>query len=248
MVGQDRLAQLAADRFAGLPPSCGNAIDPGIVFAPDWRDWSGRDTSVDQARIEAWLDRFPLAGKRILHVGIGNSSLAREFAPRAREVVGISLDPPELARARELDLANYRAVARNKYADLGADIEGPFDFIVDNNITSACCCLSHLLALLQTYGERLAPGGQILTDREGLGWIPHAPGLNPRWRFSTEDLAAIGELAGLATEPIGQHLVVLSRGARSRPTPASRAASPLRRAREGLSRRFTRLWSRQSTR
>lgn len=243
MIERARLAKLAGERLQGLPLSCGNATDPGIVSASDWRDWTERDTSVDQVRVEAWLDRFPLAGKRILHVGIGNSSLARKFAPRAKEVVGVSIDPPELARARELGLANYRAVERNKYADLGADLAGPFDFIVDNNITSACCCLMHLLALLQAYGERLAPGGQLLTDREGLGWIPHAPGLNPRWRFSADDLAAIGELAGLVTEPIGQHLVVLSHGARAAPTVASRAANQLRRARHLLGGSFRRLRS-----
>jgi len=241
MTSNERLAQLTAERFEGLPRSCGNSVDPGVVTAADWRDWSRNETSVDQARIEDYLDRFPLAGKRILHVGIGNSSLARKFSDRVGEIVGISIDPPELARAQSLGLANYPTVERNKYAGLGLDIEGPFDFIIDNNVTSACCCLTHLLGLLDGYRERLAPGGQILTDREGLGWIPQAAGLNPRWRFTLEDLASVAELAGLSAEPIGANLVTLSCGGRSTPTAGARSASLVRRGAKALSRRAKRL-------
>lgn len=229
MAGQGTITGPAADLFSALPLACGNAIDPGVVVADDWRNWAARATTVDQQRIEDYLDRFRLAGNRILHVGIGNSSLARRFGRRAKQVVGISIDPPELTLAHSLGLANYRAIERNKYAGLGADIEGRFDFIVDNNITSACCCLSHLLGLLEGYRERLAPEGQILTDREGLGWIPDVPGRNARWCFSLEDLAFVGDMAGLITEPVGEHLIALSTGSRAKPTWCSWTASRARR-------------------
>jgi hypothetical protein len=248
VAGQGTIAWPAADRFSALPLACGNAIDPGIVASDDWRDWSDRATTVDQRRIENYLDRFSLAGKRILHVGIGNSGLARRFARRADEVVGISIDARELTLAQGLGLANYVAVERNKYAGLGDEIVGRFDFIIDNNINSACCCLSHLRGLLEEYCDRLTPCGQILTDKEGLAWIPEAAGLNPRWRFSLEDLACAADLTGLTTEAIGSHLAALSRGDRAQPTLASRTSSLLRRTPPAVARRLKRLRNRLARR
>lgn len=229
MGGFQDAIELAAHRFWPLPADCGNSADPGIVASPDWRDWTDEDTSVDQQRIEAYLDTFSLRGTRILHVGVGNSSLAKRFAKRAKEVIGLSIDQPELALARELGLANYRVFDRNKYAAFDHEIDGKFDFIIDNNITSACCCLSHLFGLLERYRDLLAPTGQVLTDREGLGWTPDAPGRHSRWQFSVEDLSFCGDRVGLTTEPVGAHLIALSRGRRSKPNAYSRTVSRGRR-------------------
>jgi hypothetical protein len=56
---------------------------------PALRNWSQKWTTPDQLRIERYIDRFDLRSKRILHIGIGNSGLARRVSV-----------PPRLLRRR----------------------------------------------------------------------------------------------------------------------------------------------------
>ena len=74
--------KLHEERFSELPFDCGNDISPGIIYGPDLRDWSAKATTPDQYRIEKFIDRFDLRDKRVLHVGIGNSGLAKRFHRR----------------------------------------------------------------------------------------------------------------------------------------------------------------------
>lgn len=203
-------ARLHKLRLSELPYDCGNAIDPGLVDSDHIRDWSRRPTTIDQYRIEAYLDRFDLRDKRILHIGIGNSGLARRLHRRVKAIVGTTVDQAEIELARSFAIPNYAVALHNKYADGGDALAGKFDFIVDNNPTSACCCITHLAAVLDLFAAKLADDGQIVTDRQGLGWIP--PGVNPRFRFDFEDLAATGSLAGLAAWDIDGDVHVLTRG------------------------------------
>jgi len=195
-VSDEDLVELQRTRFAGLPLDCGQDDDPGVLDAEEWRDWSAQPTTTDQWRIEAYLDRFSLRGKRILHVGVGNSGLARRLHRDVAEIVGTTVVPAECRHGESLDLPNYRVLLHNKYLAAGAPA-GPFDFIVDNNPTTFGCCLKHLRAMLESYAAALAPGGRMVTDRQGLGWVSAGPGQNPRWAFDFDDLAAVAPLAGL---------------------------------------------------
>lgn len=201
-------------RFPELVFDCGNDSDPGVIYSDDLRDWSDKETTPDQYRIERYIDRYDLRDKRLLHIGVGNSGLARRFRNRVKEIVGTTIDQPEIDVARSLRLTNYSVVLHNKYHG-GGEIAGKFDFIVDNNPTSPCCCLRHLAALLDFYVVTLAEGGQIVTDREGLEWVPEES--NPRWSFSFDDLAAVARLAGLSAYRVDRSVFVLSR---DRPRPA----------------------------
>jgi hypothetical protein len=203
-------AELHARRFPELPFDCGKDNDPGIVDGPDLRDWSKRATTTDQLRIERYIDRYDLRDRHLLHIGIGNSGLARRFHRRVKSIVGTSIDDPEIEVARGLDLANYRVVKHNKYSDSDATSIATqrFDFIIDNNLTSPCCCIRHLAGLLQFLDTRLATGGQIVTDRAGLEWIP--PGANGRWSFEFDDLAAVANAAGLNAYRIDANVFVLA--------------------------------------
>ncbi len=211
------LAKLRDSRFPELPLDCGNSVRPGIVDTAEWRDWSDVETTADQLRIEDYLDLFDLSDSDILHIGIGNSGLAQRFADKAKSIFGISVVESEVEQANSLDLPNYRAVIHNKHSGGDERIPAAFDFIIDNNPTTFCCCLEHLARMLELYANRLSPSGQVVTDRVGLGWTTDAPGSNRRWAFSFDDLAAAAALAGLTAARAGPTIYTLSVGRPRRP-------------------------------
>lgn len=228
MIAADAWRALHQERFPQLPFDCGNGTDPGVRYCADLRDWSAKATTPDQARMENYIDRNDLRQRRILHVGIGNSGLARRFHGRVKEIVGTTIDEPEMAVAGSLALPNYRFVIHNKFSGQTNAIEGKFDFILDNNPTSPCCCVRHLAELLRFYAAMLAPGGQIVTDRIGLRWIPDDT--HPRWSFDFDDLAAAAAAAGLSAYRMNRNVYVLTRAAPPVPSLRSRARHWLRRA------------------
>jgi hypothetical protein len=197
------------------------------------RDWSRKWTTPDQLRAERYIHGFDLRTKRILHIGIGNSGLARRFHSHAQEIVGTSLDQPELKLAQQLKYPNYHVVRHNKYSGSTNEISGRFDFIVENNPTSACCCIRHLAELFHFLVSTLANGGQIVTDRVGLAWIPE--GAHARWSFDFADLQAVASVAGLQAWKLDKNTYVLCRGAPPRSALGSRLRGSVRRiARRGL--------------
>jgi hypothetical protein len=231
------LRRLHAERFAELPFDCGKASGAGIPDTDEWRDWSAQPTTPDQMRIEAYLDRFDLRDKSILHVGSGNSGLAARFARRARRIVGISVVPGEVSCAEALGLINYHAVLHNKYDRGGLEGES-FDFIVDNNPSTFCCCLTHFATMIEWYAGALVEDGQTVVDRVGLGWTTQ--GSHPRWSFDFGDLASIAGLAGLGCHPVGGEIIVLAHGIPARPTIRSRTARQMRRIRRAVGKLFPR--------
>ncbi|HEX6660805.1 MAG TPA: hypothetical protein VF067_02920 [Sphingomicrobium sp.] len=228
MTASDRWRELHERHFPDLPFDCGNISDPGVRYSEHLRDWSAKATTPDQRRIEAYIDRYDLRQKRILHIGIGNSGLARRFHRRVKEIVGTTIDEPEMSVARSLSLPNYGYVIHNKFGGEGDLIEGRFDFILDNNPTSPCCCIRHLADLFRFYSEKLSDGGQIVTDRQGLEWVPD--GFNPRWSFDFDDLAKVGAAAGLVAFRMNRTIYVLSQSAPSAPGALSVSRHWLRRA------------------
>ncbi|MEA3058800.1 MAG: hypothetical protein QOE50_212 [Sphingomonadales bacterium] len=213
--------------FPELPLDCGTDDDPGIVYGPDLRDWSNKATTPDQRRMECYIDRYDLRQKRALHIGIGNSSLARRFHRRVGEIVGTTIDEPEIGVAQALGLPNYRIVIHNKYSGMDDVVPGKFDFILDNNPTSPCCCVRHLFVLFTFYADRLADGGQVVTDQLGLQWVPD--GSNPRWRFNFDDLSIVAAEAGLSACRANKTVYVLSRSPPPAPGLAALARHLVRR-------------------
>lgn len=194
--GQSFLA--VAERFERLTLDCGGADAPGIADLPDWQDFSERDTTNDQLRIEEVIATLRLGCRgALLHVGIGNSGLAQRFATQFAKIAGITIQQGEIDRAAALGLAGYEVAFANKYrADLVRSVKGPFHVIVDNNPTSFCCCRTHFLTMMQSYAELLAPGGVLLSDRKGLRWttIPN----DPAWGLALAEWEKIGVLFELA--------------------------------------------------
>ena len=200
---------LHSQRFPDLVFDCGATANPGVRFSEELRDWSDKATTPDQRRIERYIDRYDLRQQRILHIGIGNSGLAQRFHRRTKEIVGTTIDEPEINVARSLALPNYHYLLHNKYSGENSEIRGTFDLILDNNPTSPCCCIRHLATLFDFYSEKLRPDGLIVTDRQGLEWVPKDS--SPRWGFSFEDLAAAARLAGFSAYRADATVYVLTR-------------------------------------
>jgi hypothetical protein len=232
------LRALHAERFAALPFDCGQELQPGVADVDEWRDWSAMPTTPDQLRIEDYIDRFALAGKALLHVGSGNSLLARRFARRAAKIVGTTVVPAEVRCGEAMGIGNYRVLLHNKYRGGDGMAGDRFDFIVDNNPATFCCCLTHLSRMLGFYGQSLAEGGQIVTDRVGLGWTME--GAHSRWSLDFDDLAAVARLAGLDAHDVGGGTIVLARGAPPKPGPIALGQRVLRRGARALRRAFVR--------
>ncbi|MEO7278203.1 MAG: hypothetical protein ABIW33_09300 [Sphingomicrobium sp.] len=219
--------ELHRSRFEALPLDCGNDDSPGIVYTPEFRDWSDKATTPDQLRIERYIDRFALRSRRVLHVGIGNSGLAKRFSGRVGEIVGTTIDDTDIEVANRVAVPGYIFFIHNKYALIPRQLQGKFDFIVENNPTSACCCITHLARMFDNYLAVLAEDGQIVTDRLGLAWTP--PDRNSRWGFDFDDLSALAAAIGLGAWRINRNTYVLSKSAPARPTASTALRSVLRR-------------------
>ena len=224
---RQQLSAMQNERFPELPLECDRS-DPGVRDSDEWGDWSGFGTTAGELLIEDYLDRLGTRGKSILHIGIGNSSLAQRFAARASRIAGTTIAPPEVEKAESLGLAHYGAILHNKYSGADNRVPPAFEFIVDSNPTSFCCCLKHLGVMLDWYASRLADNGLVITERSGLAWRMNAPGAHDRWGFSFDDLAAVARLAGLDAYAMTDDIYVLARSRPSRPTLASQSSYYLR--------------------
>ncbi len=191
----------------GVPADCGRDT-PGVGHDnPKVMDLSARSTTEDQQRIEAVLDTLLAPGARILHVGVGNSSLARRFAGRAGAILGLTLSDAEKRHGDALRVPGYRIEIANKYGDGLAPLHGAFDVIVDNNPASFGCCVSHFEGMLRQYARLLMPGGMLLTDREGMYWCY----ANGPMRLRFEDLETIARSHPFIAERITAHVFALRR-------------------------------------
>jgi hypothetical protein len=180
--------------------SCDRA-EPGLCLDdPSLVDFSHQETTPDQRRIEEFIESFgPTTSDRILHVGVGNSGLARRFGLRVGLIDGVTVSEAERAAAEALLLDNYTVRVVNKYAPglrRGLGHEYTYDFIVDNNLTSFACCLEHVKAMFEGYRACLDAAGWILTDQGGLDWTAND---NDEWRLSPEELTAIAQSFGFTT-------------------------------------------------
>jgi hypothetical protein len=193
---------------------CGEVAEPPpLTLEAQLVDWTNRETTTDQARIESALDELRLGPSvRLLHVGVGNSSLATRFAGKVELIDGLTVVEQEWHRANSLGLANYGVHLLNKYsANLQPYLGRQYDFIVDNNLASFACCTYHFYRMLDSYQSLLRPNGRVLTDQEGLNW--RADG-QPGWELSFELLEDLAARFGLLASRINHSVYELLRPAR----------------------------------
>jgi hypothetical protein len=129
--------------------------------------WLGREPTLDEREIVEWLRRRR-GPSRILHVGIGNSLLSKEFGKNVAQAM-----TKDGAEARNAEALGVPAILCNKY-DVGSYVErllAPFDLIVDVNIRSYACCDRHFVEYLEEMLEALGPNGSLVTSRRGLEYL-----------------------------------------------------------------------------
>jgi hypothetical protein len=169
---------------------CGRMDNPGVLLESDrFLDSSRKPTTIDQSRIEDVIEALPPEGLRILHVGVGNSSLARRFASRAAAITGLTLSRNERELSDSLGLPQYAVFLVNKYGREFPSLAGcGYHLVVDNNLASFACCKFHFYRMLDNYLCALETGGKILTDQRGMDWTAG----DVRWRLTYSDLEALG--------------------------------------------------------
>lgn len=159
--------------FSDGPFFCGQRQHPGLAVDFDlYVDFSSRDTTEDQAHIEAVLEDIVKPQSRLLHVGVGNSKLAEKFTQKGVVVDGITVSETEKSFAESLNIDHYQVFMVNKYHRMFGDcfVDSKFDYIVDNNLVSFGCCQYHFYQMIENYLGCLKVGGQILTDQRGMDW------------------------------------------------------------------------------
>jgi hypothetical protein len=191
---QQLMQALRFPPFLNISRCCGNETKPGREDAPGWRCWADKETTDDQLSIEQQLEELVDASSSILHIGAGNSSLARRFAPRVASVLAITIYDQEHAVGESTGLSNYTILVQNKFARSFSALPLKFDFIVENNPSSYTCCLLHFSRMMVSYAQLLRDGGRILTAEPGLSWV--CSGNNPNWSLTWPEWSRLGEILG----------------------------------------------------
>jgi hypothetical protein len=159
---------------------CGGPYDlTEANFGTGYNAYPG--TLAEQAMI-AFLGANPelAAGRRVLHVGIGNSSIFNAHGHRFAAFTGLTVGLPEKVYFEETfgRPANVEIHLANKHDPRNyGKIRGPFDLIIDANLKSYACCETHFHDMLMFYVSRLTFGGAILTAASGVGcgWPGNTP-------------------------------------------------------------------------
>lgn len=166
-------------------------------------DYSDCEPTEDQAAINRWLAGAGLDGFDVLHVGTGNSSVARLLAGKAR-IASVTVARNEFEHGRALGLQDYAVHLLNKHSLAFAEqfASASFDCILDNNLASFACCQKHLERYFETLVRLLKPGGFVLTHWLGMQWTLDVgvDDVEPVWRLDAGKLRAIASAYGLGVE------------------------------------------------
>lgn len=135
-------------------------------------------TSCDQdgcnEYIEKNIEKF--VNKKVLHVGIGNSSVFCKFCDVFLHLDGITIMDLETIVADNIkskfcNSCTYEIYKFNKY-DVGNFSKiGKYDLIIDNNLKTYSCCLNHWIEYFHCIVEKLEKNGILLTHMQGF--VPH---------------------------------------------------------------------------
>jgi hypothetical protein len=177
----------------------------------------GPGTLAEQAVIALFTAEPALVvGKRLLHVGIGNSAVYRAIGDQVSEFVGLTVGLPEKINFEKTfghpQHAKIHFANKHDPRNYGR-IVGPFAAIVDVNLKSFACCEQHFHDMMVLCVDGLASSGVIITAATGLefGWSAttrraNTPGVSAEqaaqnWRILGErGLRQLGEKYHLTLE------------------------------------------------
>ena len=124
----------------------------------------------EQKDFSTYLDQNPnkYKGKKCLHVGTGNSSIAKNHHNIFKHIDGIAIDPGEVELGNNLKISNYTCHLVNKYKLEEISILGEYDVIIDNNIKHYACCGEHYMDYFDWILDSVASrNGEIITHVRG---------------------------------------------------------------------------------
>ena len=135
--------------------------------------WENRDETTDEFEIVNYINQnYGDKLKKILHIGIGNSFLARNIK-KYEKIDGITISGNELKKGESLNIPNYKVNFSNKYSKSSffeKDLNNSYDFIVDTNLKSFSCCTKAFDDLIRKYVTMLNNKGTIITSIRGMNW------------------------------------------------------------------------------
>ena len=179
-------------------------------------DYSQCEPTEDQQAINQWLQQAELDGCEVLHIGTGNSSVARLLAGRAR-VTSVTVAAGEWEHGRSLGIADYQVHLLNKHGLEFAErfAARRYDCVLDNNLASFACCQRHLERYFETLAGLLSERGFVLTHWLGMQWTLDlgVDDVEPAWRLDAGKLRAIASAYGLAVERDGELFFLRRAGA-----------------------------------
>ena len=139
--------------------------------------------SADQAQIDQYLRNTGiLTNKRILHVGVGQSSVASMFHEEFEHMDGIAIWKNEVKKGNDLGYLNYKCYVADKYMLDQLTMLGDYDIIIDNNIRSYQCCDKH-------YEDWI---GWMLDNSSTI--VTHELGMRSRKEITESDIDRAGGL------------------------------------------------------
>jgi len=160
--------------FYNLKTNTDKCINGCTLFsdATKFSYWENKEATIDEKDVLTYLKNDNLFyNKRILHVGIGNSYIAKNLKD-FKKIDGISLSKNELDLAKKYNIDNYEVFFQNKYCQnniLNKDLNS-YDIIIDVNIKSFSCCDKAFENLFETYSKILNPNGVIISSKAGMKW------------------------------------------------------------------------------
>jgi|TARA_B110000196_G_scaffold289200_1_gene274671 hypothetical protein len=152
------------------------------LFNRNYGYWEDRNITSDETTIFKSLLNKKISQKQILHIGIGNSQIAKEFSLK-NTIYGVSISQKEIIYAKTLSIENYHLFLSDKYSldfkNLFPNVK--FDYIIDTNLKSYSCCNESFYLFMDTLFYNLKPNGFILTSRSGMNWFKK---LKPKLSFN----------------------------------------------------------------
>ena len=149
--------------------------------------WEKREITTDEQEIlDKILLESDLKNKNILHVGIGNSLVAKKI-DNSNNIIGITISHNEIDYAHSLEIQNYKTIFCDKYSKNLAKLfsKQNFDLIIDPNLKSYSCCQDAFNFMMENFFNFLKPGGKIITSINGMKWYKS---LKPKLTFSFKSL------------------------------------------------------------
>ena len=145
--------------------------------------WENREVTTDELDIINFLKKSNNFNyESILHIGIGNSSFAKNFS-KNNKIIGLTVSKKEINKANELNLTNYNVYLCDKYSkefkQLLSNIK--FDLIIDTNLKSYSCCLDAFNYFMENLLSKLNKNGTLITSKSGMNWFKK---LKPKLSFN----------------------------------------------------------------